>query len=245
MNKIESCKHGKSAPQSILKNLHHSQAGSGRHKCTVCAYDEGLSNGVLERMGIATEFLKNYKEVDFEECEGGSLAPQQKICQLPDSQARTGRHKCTICAYQEGYNYGVSQRSIDPQNIPPAISIAIKPFPDVDEENITVKEGIRRWFLHLRRERNAKIVSAKKAYVLKTTGVLRCEICGFDFKERYGKVGEGFCEAHHKKPLSTLNQETKTRLEDLAILCSNCHRMIHRTKPMMSVEEFKKTLDKE
>ena len=29
------------------------------------------------------------------------------------------------------------------------------------------------------------------------------------------------------------------RLDDLAIVCSNCHRMIHRTKPMMSVEGFR------
>jgi predicted HNH restriction endonuclease len=31
-------------------------------------------------------------------------------------------------------------------------------------------------------------------------------------------------------------------LDDLAIVCSNCHRMIHRTRPMMSVEEFRELL---
>jgi putative restriction endonuclease len=30
-----------------------------------------------------------------------------------------------------------------------------------------------------------------------------------------------------------------TRLEDLALLCANCHRMIHRASPWLSVEELR------
>lgn len=119
-----------------------------------------------------------------------------------------------------------------------------KTLPDVEEINISVKEGGKRLITHFRRERNPRIVSEKKTQVLKGSGKLKCEACDFDFTERYGDLGYGFCEAHHKRPLSDSNREIETKLEDLAILCSNCHRMIHRTKPMMSVDEFKKLLIK-
>jgi len=50
-----------------------------------------------------------------------------------------------------------------------------------------------------------------------------------DFATVYGKaLGGAFAEAHHKKPLGTLNAKVKTRLEDLITVCANCHRMLHR-----------------
>lgn len=88
---------------------------------------------------------------------------------------------------------------------------------------------------HLVRERNAALVNAKKADVLRATGRLACEACNFDFAVTYGKVGNGFCEVHHTKPLGSRNGSESTSLKDLAVLCSNCHSIIHRTKPMWSV----------
>ncbi|NND23136.1 MAG: HNH endonuclease [Acidimicrobiia bacterium] len=96
--------------------------------------------------------------------------------------------------------------------------------------------------VHKTRERNKAIVKKKKQSVLKKTGALKCETCSFDFKEIYGELGEGFAECHHKKPLSQLVANEKTKLNDLAILCANCHRMIHRSIPWKTVEELKKIL---
>ncbi|MEO5325233.1 HNH endonuclease [Mesorhizobium sp. CC13] len=45
-----------------------------------------------------------------------------------------------------------------------------------------------------------------------------------------GPHGEGFIEVHHLQPLHTLVDGGKTRLGDLVLVCSNCHRMIHRQK---------------
>jgi len=60
----------------------------------------------------------------------------------------------------------------------------------------------------------------------------RCQACGFDFASKYGvQLGEGFIEAHHLRPLSSLEEgevATYTVATDFAVLCSNCHRMIHR-----------------
>lgn len=36
---------------------------------------------------------------------------------------------------------------------------------------------------------------------------LTCQICGFNFEAFYGRVGEGYIEVHHKKPLYTLKEE--------------------------------------
>ena len=176
-----------------------------------------------------------------EKCDAGSAAPIFVLRSLPESQAGSGRHKCTNCAYQNGYDDGLFAHRRELENdVSP--DIVANDFPDVDYESITVQEGSRQWVQHFSRERRPEIVTAKKAQVLKATGGLKCEVCEFDFKERYGPIGEGFCEVHHKVPLSSLNEETETKLEDLAILCSNCHRMIHRTKPMSGVNELKTML---
>ena len=232
MNKGETCAHGKVAPLSTLRQLHDSQAGIGRHKCTNCAYEKGFTAGLS---GSVTSEQS-------EQCNAGSAAPTSMLRALPESQAGSGRHKCTNCAYQNGYEDGLSAllRGLDNNDI--VADIGANSFPDVDYEIMAVKEGRRLWVQHFSRERRSEIVTAKKAHVVKTTGSLKCEVCEFDFKERYGSIGEGFCEVHHKLPLSSLDEETETKLEDLAILCSNCHRMIHRTKPMNGINEFKTTI---
>jgi predicted HNH restriction endonuclease len=99
-------------------------------------------------------------------------------------------------------------------------------------------EGNPRLVQHLRRERNQTLVRQKKNAVLASTGALRCQACQFDFSDKYGDRGVGFCEVHHVKPLSTRTGKVKTCLEDLIVLCSNCHRMIHRTKPWLTLDEL-------
>jgi hypothetical protein len=229
MSKSETCAHGKVAPLSTLSKLHDSQAGIGRHKCTNCAYEKGFTAGVS---GVANSEQS-------EKCNAGSAAPISVLRALPESQAGSGRHKCTNCAYQKGYEDGLSDQLLELEKSDAIAYVAANSFPDVDYESMTVEEGGQQWVQHFSRERRREIVTAKKAHVLKTTGKLKCEACEFNFSERYGAIGEGFCEVHHKVPLSSLNERSKTKLEDLAILCSNCHRMIHRTKPMSSVSEFK------
>jgi len=94
--------------------------------------------------------------------------------------------------------------------------------------NENVKEGQVLYKLHKYRERNSKIVSIKKASTLKKFGKLECEICEFDFYKKYGEIGYGFIECHHKIPLSTLTSITETSVDDLVLVCANCHRMLHK-----------------
>lgn len=99
-------------------------------------------------------------------------------------------------------------------------------------------EGRRLLKLHKIRERKPQIVTRKKQIILGATGLLLCEACGFDFAAVYGKLGEGFAECHHRLPLADYDGEAPTLLDDLAIVCANCHRMLHRSRPMMKVEDL-------
>ncbi|GGH64771.1 HNH endonuclease [Phaeocystidibacter marisrubri] len=110
---------------------------------------------------------------------------------------------------------------------------------DEDEESFKVKEGKVIYKLHKHIERNPKINKKKKESYLKKHGKLDCEVCGFDFYEKYGELGMGFMECHHRRPLHEIKEETETSLKDLALVCANCHRMLHRVLDTLSVEELK------
>lgn len=92
---------------------------------------------------------------------------------------------------------------------------------------------------HNIRERSGSLPKRKKQAVLTATGKLECEACAFDFKEKYGDIGKGFAECHHNKPISALKAGEKTKISDLAIVCANCHRIIHKTRPWLSVAKLK------
>ncbi len=96
---------------------------------------------------------------------------------------------------------------------------------------------------HLYRERNKQIVKQKKQQYLDEFGCLRCEACDFDFANTYGSRGKGFIECHHVIPLSELNVATKTKLNDLSLLCANCHRMIHSKRPWLNLENLSNLLN--
>ncbi|MHA1540660.1 MAG: HNH endonuclease [Alphaproteobacteria bacterium] len=68
-----------------------------------------------------------------------------------------------------------------------------------------------------------------------------CECCEFDFEKKYGKIGKEFIELHHLKPFGEMedNEERKLEEKDFSILCSNCHRMIHKLETVSNLKELK------
>jgi len=93
--------------------------------------------------------------------------------------------------------------------------------------------------IHQTYERDTKLVKKKKDKVMKEKGKLDCEVCGFNFTKIYGERGNNYIECHHNKPVSEIGEKGKTSLEDLSLLCSNCHRMIHRNRPWITVTELR------
>ena len=116
-------------------------------------------------------------------------------------------------------------------------------FGDLEDVLLLSHEGREKLVTHKKRERNSRLVSAKKADAIARNGTLICEACDFEFVEFYGELGKGYGEVHHRRQIK--EGERHTSLNDLAILCANCHRMIHRTEPMMKVEKFRSELIRE
>ena len=108
---------------------------------------------------------------------------------------------------------------------------------EVDES--AYPEGSELYKEHRILERDSQIAISTKVKRLKKTGKLQCDVCSFDFKEMYGEIGEGFIEAHHTVPVAELGGKRKTKESELALVCSNCHRKLHRGNTLLSIEELK------
>lgn len=103
-------------------------------------------------------------------------------------------------------------------------------------------EGKETFKLHKKRERNSKLIRRAKSRFLEKEGELYCEICSFNFRKKYGKIGKKFIEAHHTKPVSELTEGETTKISDIIMVCSNCHRMIHRKRPWLKKKDLRKLL---
>ena len=113
------CSHGSVAPIDMLEQLPASQAGAGRHKCVICAYqrgDEGIGGLAMER------------------CEHGHSAPVEVLRSLPESQAGPGvtRHRCAVCAYAAGADAAFGAR------IFPEIAVPKGTFPEGARTTVTI-----------------------------------------------------------------------------------------------------------
>ncbi|WP_340010806.1 HNH endonuclease [Paenibacillus sp. FSL H7-0690] len=103
-------------------------------------------------------------------------------------------------------------------------------------------EGEVAFAIHRTIERDYRLIKDAKEKFLENHGRLYCEACGFDFEHFYGNRGSKFIEGHHTKLVSEMNGNYKSKIEDIAMLCSNCHSMIHR-KPLLSVKRLKQLID--
>lgn len=87
-------------------------------------------------------------------------------------------------------------------------------------------EGRYAYRVHRSRERNPAVTARKKEQA-RLNGSLRCEVCGLAPRNLYGDLGDRVIECHHLVPIAEYVQGQRTRLEDLALLCANCHKAVH------------------
>lgn len=76
----------------------------------------------------------------------------------------------------------------------------------------------------------------------------KCQVCNFNFEEKYGELGKEFIECHHLNPFSERDEKEwtknlQTNIEEVSVLCANCHRMIHRRKPAFTLDELRKIIN--
>jgi hypothetical protein len=106
---------------------------------------------------------------------------------------------------------------------------------------LSVTEGKQRLVTHLARERNRDVIYQKKTEAIKNN-TLYCEICSFSFIDKFNVE---FIECHHIEPISD-SGERETKLEDLALVCPNCHRMLHKKidSEFLTMEKLKDRIER-
>jgi predicted HNH restriction endonuclease len=109
---------------------------------------------------------------------------------------------------------------------------------DIESNQHLYDEGFKREIIHEVSTRDRKLVKLAK----ETYGTICC-VCNFDFGKVYGSLGEGFIEVHHLNPIS--KGKRKSSLNDVVVVCSNCHRMLHKGEEMVSVEKLKVIFNKQ
>lgn len=94
------------------------------------------------------------------------------------------------------------------------------------------------WEIHLDSVRYGRSSFARKL-CLQEFGY-RCSVCDFDFESKYGEIGREFIHVHHENNLS-LQAEVHivNPIEDLKPVCPNCHAMLHKTTPAMTIDSLK------
>lgn len=130
---------------------------------------------------------------------------------------------------------------LDVGAVPSSVLSDLRAESDEDEETVGVgREGKTRAVVSRRRERNPRL----RAAALRIHGY-GCQVCGFRFEEVYGKWGREFAEVHHMQELGKApakGMEVDPTV-DMAVVCSNCHRMIHRrAKRALTLEELRNIL---
>lgn len=114
---------------------------------------------------------------------------------------------------------------------------------DITEDDEGFAEGKKKLRIHICRERNYKVIKEAKKIHKEKYGKLICQICKFDFEKVYGEIGKDFIEGHHIVPVSELQDGDKTKIEDIVLLCSNCHKMIHRKRPWLTPNKLKELIE--
>lgn len=111
-----------------------------------------------------------------------------------------------------------------------------------DEDETDFPEGKILYRVHRQRERNRGLVEKVKRAALHSKGTLECACCEFDFEKVYGSLGADYIECHHTIPVSEYTAGQRTRISDLVLVCANCHRMLHRRRPWLTIDQLKSLL---
>jgi predicted HNH restriction endonuclease len=92
------------------------------------------------------------------------------------------------------------------------------------------------------RQRSRALVIDAKQRGKKRDDLLSCEACGFSFVATYGV---DYIEAHHSQQVASFTGERQSTVDDLHLLCANCHRMVHTQTPPLSIEQLQDILTKQ
>jgi hypothetical protein len=161
------------------------------------------------------------------------LTPQDGMLKSSELQLDPDLSKMQIIRVRQGSNFKISTEHFSKLR-------ALWQMDDNENGPINVSEGRVLQKLHNSRERDATIVKQKKQAFIKQNGYFSCEICKEVLQDKYGPMAEQVIEVHHTKPVHLMKPGDQTSLQDLVLLCPNCHRVIHSGEAVKNYEELKK-----
>jgi predicted HNH restriction endonuclease len=191
----------------------------------------------LEKTGDGVSFTP----LSTEKSRGLNAEAVQRYLEVFNKTKSTTTSDYTDKMRNASYVLAVIKLWIGQQPDAPLIDNGTSEAGEIDPE-FSAPEGDFKVRSHCKRERSRELVlMAKQVFREQNNGRLFCEACGFDFGKTYG--APDFIEAHHRIPLCDLEPGTKTKLSDLAMVCANCHRMLHRGNPWPTVDGLKQKIE--
>jgi hypothetical protein len=106
------------------------------------------------------------------------------------------------------------------------------------------QEGNRVLRTHFIKERDPSLGAAKRRLFIEEHGYLFCQVCAIKQSDFPRDLGQSCFEVHHLSPIGERIEPRVTRLSDLAIVCANCHRMIHANQTILSLQEIKEKISR-
>lgn len=211
------------------KNFTHSRLSNQQHY-----FGKGTINEIMKETDSKDYYATIVDYVDF-----GKAIPFKA----------NGNYLETIPATQKTNYFRISVRPINQETYNKIIQLAdviTEILSSQQEDELTTivsyREGGKKLVYTTRYERNKEL--RKEAIRLQGDS---CKCCGVNFKDKYGELGEGFIHVHHKKPISTANGiMIIDPLNDLDVVCPNCHSMLHKPKNrLLTVEELRSIILKQ
>ena len=170
-------------------------------------------------------------------------------CELNISTIRTGISDGDNAKYEKGRAAQLTQLQFDElsqaagkttsgRNEGVELKIAPILYPDELPESTPVWEGARKVVTVNAYERDP--VARRRC--IEAHGC-DCSVCGCNFEKKYGSIAKGYIHIHHLKPLSEVGEQHKVDpVVDLRPVCPNCHAVLHRRVPALSIDEVRELL---
>ena len=109
----------------------------------------------------------------------------------------------------------------------------------VIDESVITEGQLNRRTVNYRKRSNRLRDAAVEHYTV--GGRIPCASCSFDFDRAYVGIGAGYIQIHHLEPIAfggARELPMSEAIDKVRPLCANCHVMVHRRDPWLTMERL-------